>query len=81
MHFVHPSANVREVVNHTVRAAFEYQGQKCSACSRLYVPASLWDQIKQGLVAEVSQITPSDGISLILLHFFRIQCFPWTCHQ
>ena len=61
MHFVHPSASAKEVVNHTIRAAFEYQGQKCSACSRLYVPASLWDQVKQGLVNEVSQITPSDG--------------------
>ena len=33
------------VVNTTVRSAFEYQGQKCSACSRMYVPDSLWPQV------------------------------------
>lgn len=42
-HLVHPSADVQHVVNNTVRAAFEYQGQKCSACSRMYVPRSLWN--------------------------------------
>lgn len=41
-HVVHPSAEVETVVNETLRSAFEYQGQKCSACSRLYVPRSLW---------------------------------------
>ena len=44
-HFVHPSANVQHVVNSTLRGAFEYSGQKCSACSRLYVPNSLWKQV------------------------------------
>ena len=34
----------------TIRSAFEYQGQKCSACSRVYVPESLWGEIKEGLV-------------------------------
>ena len=33
------------VVNTTVRSAFEYQGQKCSACSRMYVPDTLWPQV------------------------------------
>jgi 1-pyrroline-5-carboxylate dehydrogenase len=42
-HLIHPSADVEHVVNNTIRAAFEYQGQKCSACSRLYVPKSLWE--------------------------------------
>lgn len=42
-HLVHPSADVDHVLNNTLRAAFEYQGQKCSACSRLYVPKSLWN--------------------------------------
>ncbi len=41
-HVVHPSADIETVVNETLRSAFEYQGQKCSACSRLYVPRSLW---------------------------------------
>jgi 1-pyrroline-5-carboxylate dehydrogenase len=44
-HFVHASADVDTVVNATLRGAFEYSGQKCSACSRLYVPASLWDKV------------------------------------
>lgn len=44
-HFVHRSANVQHVVNSTLRGAFEYSGQKCSACSRLYVPTSLWRQV------------------------------------
>merc|ERR1711981_1033987 len=49
-HFVHPSADVESVVNGTVRSAFEYQGQKCSACSRMYVAESIWPQVKEGLV-------------------------------
>lgn len=49
-HFVHPTAEVTTVVASTTRSAFEYQGQKCSACSRMYVPESLWPQIKEGLL-------------------------------
>lgn len=49
-HFVHSSADVQSVVTGTIRSAFEYGGQKCSACSRMYVPDSLWPQIKQGLL-------------------------------
>ncbi|CAH0381079.1 unnamed protein product [Bemisia tabaci] len=49
-HFVHPSANVESVVNGTIRSAFEFCGQKCSACSRAYIPASLWPKIKEGLI-------------------------------
>ena len=44
-HFVHSSADVESVVNSTVRSAFEYQGQKCSACSRMYVAESIWPQV------------------------------------
>ncbi|XP_057364725.1 delta-1-pyrroline-5-carboxylate dehydrogenase, mitochondrial-like [Daphnia carinata] len=55
-HFVHSSANVEHVVNSTLRGAFEYSGQKCSACSRLYVPSSLWKQIKEGLVEGMKQM-------------------------
>lgn len=55
-HLVHPSANVDHVVNNTIRAAFEYQGQKCSACSRLYVPKSLWGKISEKLVSGVKSI-------------------------
>lgn len=49
-HFVHPSADVESVVMGTIRSAFEYNGQKCSACSRMYVPESLWSKIKEGLI-------------------------------
>lgn len=49
-HFVHPSADIESVVMGTIRSAFEYSGQKCSACSRMYVPTSLWPKIKQGLL-------------------------------
>jgi len=38
----HPSANVDEVVTALSRGAFEFQGQKCSAASRAYIPESLW---------------------------------------
>lgn len=48
-HFVHKSAHLDTVVAQTIRSAFEYSGQKCSACSRLYVPNSIWPQIKQQL--------------------------------
>ena len=34
----------------SIRSAFEYQGQKCSACSRMYVPESLWPKVKEGLI-------------------------------
>ena len=45
--FVHPSADPVEVATALVRGGFEYQGQKCSAASRAYVPASLWPEIRQ----------------------------------
>jgi 1-pyrroline-5-carboxylate dehydrogenase len=44
--FVHPSADPLEVAVNAIRGAFEYQGQKCSAASRMYVPESLWPEIK-----------------------------------
>jgi len=56
MHFVHKSADVNHVVLSTIRSSFEYQGQKCSACSRMYVPDNLWSQIKDGLVRETAKI-------------------------
>jgi len=66
-HLVHPSAEVVNAVHQTIRAAFEYQGQKCSACSRLYVPSSLWTQggFKDKLLQEISTIKvgPIDDFS------------------
>lgn len=52
----HPSANVDQVVANIIRGAFEFQGQKCSAASRVYLPKSLWPEIEQKLSAEVKSI-------------------------
>ncbi len=58
--FAHPSANVDALVANTIRGAFEYQGQKCSAASRAYIPESLWHAFKERLVAEVATIKSGD---------------------
>ncbi len=60
--FAHSSANIDALVTATIRGAFEYQGQKCSAASRLYVPRSIWPEFKEKYVAEVSQIKMGDPI-------------------
>jgi 1-pyrroline-5-carboxylate dehydrogenase len=54
--FVHPTANVDAVVTGLLRGSFEYQGQKCSAASRAYLPANLAEEIKKKLVAEVATL-------------------------
>ncbi len=48
---MHNTADIDSVVNGTIRSAFEYGGQKCSACSRMYVPQSKWPEIKDALLA------------------------------
>lgn len=50
---VHPSAKTQEVATGIARGAFEYQGQKCSAASRAYIPKSLWPAIKEGVQEQV----------------------------
>jgi 1-pyrroline-5-carboxylate dehydrogenase len=55
-HLLHQSADVENAVINTVRGAFEFQGQKCSATSRAYYPKSLWDQAKPMLESEVSKL-------------------------
>lgn len=55
-HLIHKSADVKNAVINTVRGAFEYQGQKCSATSRAYFPKSLWDQAKPLLKSEVEKL-------------------------
>ena len=50
MHFVHPSANLDDVIYGSIQSGFEYSGQKCSALSRMYCPKSLWPKIKEGMV-------------------------------
>ncbi|GAA4411049.1 L-glutamate gamma-semialdehyde dehydrogenase [Nibrella viscosa] len=51
---VHESADIDEVVVALIRGAFEYQGQKCSAASRAYVPTTMWPQLKERLVTELA---------------------------
>jgi 1-pyrroline-5-carboxylate dehydrogenase len=56
----HPSAEVDVVRTALVRGAFEYQGQKCSAASRAFVPRSLWARLRDDLVAEVEALPMGD---------------------
>lgn len=67
-HFIHKTADVVHAVNSTIRSAFEYTGQKCSACSRAYVPASLWPDFKSKLVKELKDVkvgSPLDPTSFL----------------
>src|SRR6478609_2944600 len=50
---VHKSANAKEVATAIARGAFEYQGQKCSAASRAYVPSNLWEDVKKYLLEDL----------------------------
>ena len=52
----HPSADSKEVATALVRGAFEYQGQKCSAASRAYIPSSRWDAIREEMKSQLSEI-------------------------
>lgn len=53
----HPSAPVQQLVAALSRGAFEFQGQKCSAASRAYIPQSIWPQVKGGLLADISSFS------------------------
>ena len=52
----HPSANVKQVVTGITRGAFEFQGQKCSAASRGYIPQSMWQAVKEQLITDVKSM-------------------------
>jgi len=56
----HASADVQELAVAVVRGSFEYQGQKCSAASRIYVPQSLWPEVKDRVVGMMRQIRMGD---------------------
>ncbi|MGZ8745361.1 MAG: aldehyde dehydrogenase family protein, partial [Nocardioides sp.] len=56
----HPSADPDVVRTAMIRGAFEYQGQKCSAASRAYVPRSVWARVKDDLVSQTESITMGD---------------------
>lgn len=54
--FVHASADPEAVATALVRGAFEYQGQKCSAASRSYIPRSLWPRVQEALLGQIAEI-------------------------
>ncbi|MGV9300020.1 L-glutamate gamma-semialdehyde dehydrogenase [Amycolatopsis sp. NPDC003676] len=60
----HPSADIDVLRTALVRGAFEYQGQKCSAASRAYVPRSIWEQLKDGLASETAALSYGDVTDL-----------------
>jgi 1-pyrroline-5-carboxylate dehydrogenase len=55
--FAHPNCDVKAFATALTRGAFEYQGQKCSAASRAYVPASIWEAVKGYMKQDFSEIT------------------------
>ncbi len=58
--FAHKSADVKALVAALTRASYEYQGQKCSAASRAFIPASIWPQVKEGMLEEIKKIKVGD---------------------
>lgn len=52
----HKSADAKAVATGLVRGAFEYQGQKCSAASRAYIPSNLWEEVKEFMLADLAEI-------------------------
>lgn len=79
-HFVHPSADIESVAYGTIRSSFEFNGQKCSACSRMYVPESIWPKLKEHLlsirdklkVGDVRDFTVFTGAVIDAVAFKRI---------
>jgi 1-pyrroline-5-carboxylate dehydrogenase len=58
--FAHASADIPALVTALTRGAFEYQGQKCSAASRAFIPRSIWPRVKAGLLEQVAEIEMGD---------------------
>ncbi len=59
----HSSSNAKEVSTAITRGAFEFQGQKCSAASRAYIPSNIWDEVKSGVIADLKTLkmgSPAD---------------------
>src|SRR5215471_10316997 len=56
----HPSADAEAVATAILRGSFEYQGQKCSAASRVFAPASLWPQVREQVVDEIGDMKMGD---------------------
>lgn len=66
--WMHPSANAKQVATALTRGSFEYQGQKCSAASRAYIPKSKWDDVKKYVQADLQSMkmgSPEDTSNFI----------------
>ncbi len=66
--WAHPSANAAQVATALSRGAFEYQGQKCSAASRAYIPKSMWSEVRKILTAQIDSMkmgSPEDTSNFI----------------
>jgi 1-pyrroline-5-carboxylate dehydrogenase len=64
----HKSANAQALATAIVRGAFEFQGQKCSAASRAYIPSNLWDEVKEKVLADLAEMkmgSPEDFTNFI----------------
>jgi 1-pyrroline-5-carboxylate dehydrogenase len=61
--FMHSTADVDQVVTASIRGAFEYQGQKCSAASRLYIPESRWNELTKSLLEKLKEIKMGSVLS------------------
>ena len=64
----HPTADAEAVATAILRGSFEYQGQKCSAASRVYAPESMWPAIREQLVAQVGELQLRRRLRLLELH-------------
>lgn len=68
----HPTANPKEIATALVRGAFEFQGQKCSAASRAYLPKSLWNEVQSSMLEQLSEIkmgtpeAPSNFVNAVI---------------
>lgn len=58
--FAHASCDIKALVTGVVRGAFEYQGQKCSAASRIYIPDCIWPEVKEKMLEQVATIRVGD---------------------
>ena len=66
--WAHNSANPLQVATAITRCAFEYQGQKCSAASRAYIPTSIWDKVKKQLISQTNELkmgSPEDPSNFV----------------
>ena len=66
--WVHNSSNALQVATAITRGSFEYQGQKCSAASRAYIPASMWEDVKGHLITQANEIkmgSPEDPSNFV----------------